>query len=108
MKPTTLLLLLALIAGCNSQGTPSVDELAALVGKSIADARSELGPPSSVFDMQDGTLEYIWKEQSGGASSAGVMGVRVASGNPKSCNRVLITNEAKIIQAFRYEGTCRR
>ncbi len=96
-----------LVTSCASQKTGRVDLLATFIGKPIDAARSELGKPYSVYDMQNGTFEYIWKKRMGDAvSGSSFMGVQVASSDPRTCNRVLITNQSKTVIAFRYEGKC--
>ncbi|MFN3235978.1 MAG: hypothetical protein ACE37D_02845 [Pseudomonadales bacterium] len=101
---------LVLLGGCASQSdkTAANQTLQAYIGQSIADAEETFGKPSRVYDMQDGTWEYIWSSASGGVAGAGLMGVQVASGNKKSCNRVLIANKSKVVLGYRLEGTCRR
>lgn len=102
----TVCFLIIGITGCTSQKHDEVDLLTTFVGKPIDVAREELGKPASVYDMQDGTFQYVWKKRTGGGSSSGFMGVQVASSNPRTCNTVLITNRSKTVVAFRHEGKC--
>jgi hypothetical protein len=101
-----LLCLGFLASSCATQNGEKLDPLANFIGKPIGEARKELGKATSVYDMQDGTLEYIWRNGVGGGSSSGFMGVQVTSSSPRSCNRVLITNTERVIVDFRYEGRC--
>ena len=100
------LALLFLLASCTSQSGAKIDPLAAYIGKSISEARSDFGKPNGMYDMQNGTYEYIWSQRKGATSGSGFMGIQIASGNPKGCNTVLITNAQKTIVDFRYEGKC--
>lgn len=64
MRLTTIRCLLFLsvaflASSCTTQTGEKLDPLASFIGKPIGEAREQLGKPNSMYDMQDGTLEYI-------------------------------------------------
>jgi hypothetical protein len=50
-------LLIYLVAACASTGKP-VEDLSRFLGKNVEVAKEELGKPSSVVNLQNGTWQY--------------------------------------------------
>lgn len=97
-----------LLVACTASNQQA-DELAAHVGKSIQDVTEAMGRPSSVYNMQDGTYEYIWRSAGRGKTGIGIgiAGVTALEQTQRECRRVLVTNEAKIVIDYKLEGKCR-
>ena len=107
MKRIWVVVLLALIAACAS--TEKVDEeLAIYFGKNIKEVIEELGKPSNVDNMQNGTWQYRWTRESKFSKGIGAsfMGVPLAKKTSNSCTKILIVDQRKIIVDYGTEGKC--
>lgn len=107
MKGFTLVTITLLLSACASQQQIE-SELASYIGSSIDSAVSELGRPSSRTDMQDGTWEYIWDQQSRNSTTASTspLGIPIAKSFNKSCSRVLVTDQRKRVISYHTLGRC--
>jgi hypothetical protein len=107
MTKPCLVLVAAILIGCASTATVD-DELVGYLGKNIKDVSEELGRPSNVYDMQDGTWHYLWTRKSkltkGGNTS--FMGVPLSKSTQYECTRVLIVDKRKIVVGYDIEGKC--
>ncbi len=107
MNPLVFLFIAGLLAGCAS--TAAIEEdLAKYVGSKVERAIEDLGKPAGVYNMQNGTWEYVWKKASSFSKGGGttLMGVPVSSNSRSECNRVLVVNRQKDVLDFRVEGNC--
>jgi hypothetical protein len=107
MAKIFLVLVTALLVSCASTSTVN-DELVGYLGKSIKDVSEELGRPTNVYNMQDGTWHYLWTTKSkltkGGNTS--FMGVPLSKSTQYECTRVLIVDKRKIVVGYDIEGKC--
>lgn len=98
-----LALLLLLTPGCMLRARRMEGQLQPLVGRPVAEAVSELGPPTSTYAAGPGTTLYVW-ERSGGA---------VATGNPYyvaarqlRCKVWLDVDDSGTVVDWHWEGDC--
>ena len=57
----TLSVALITIAGCTPVGTRSSGIMQSYVGKDVAEAAMDYGPPTGTMDLPDGTRAFLWK-----------------------------------------------
>ena len=96
-----------LMAGCAS--TERVDDaLAVYVGKSVKEVIEELGRPSNIYNMHNGTRHYIWTEKSNFSKGIGTtfMGVPLSKKTQGECTKVLVVDKQKFVVDYAIEGKC--
>ena len=93
-------LLICLVAGCASTGNPPVD-LSRFLGKNIEEVKEELGKPTRVVNLQNGTWHYSWSKKAGfGGINSNIMGVQLSKKKQKMCSDVLIVDKQKSVLSF--------
>ena len=107
MRKTSLMLSLALLTSCASNARVE-DELAGFMGNKIEDVYQHIGRPTQIYNMQDGTWQYLWTSKSGvkNTASTSFMGVPLVVSRSKECTRVLVVNRRKIVVGYDTEGKC--
>ncbi|MFP6806756.1 MAG: hypothetical protein VB957_06190 [Pseudomonadales bacterium] len=107
MEKFCLIILISLIVACTST-QHSDDELARFVGRNIDEVIEELGRPSSRYNMQDGTWQYLWTTESGYSSGMGssIMGIPISSQSRGECTIVLVIDSQKSVVDYSTEGRC--
>jgi len=110
MKILLHLVLMASITSCAATSKDKTDPLEPYLGKHVDEAIAVIGKPSAIYDMQDGTWDYLWTERVSGAGGATALfkGVPLATSDIPDCTRVLTVNSAKLVIRYKYEGKCRR
>jgi hypothetical protein len=101
MNKLSAVLFVCLLAGCASTGSQPPLDLAKFLGKNISEAKEELGKPTRVVNLQNGTWHYSWSRKSGfGGFNSDVMGVSLTKKKQKMCSNVLIVDEKKSVLSF--------
>ena len=107
MAKIFLALVVSILVGCASTSTVN-DELVSHLGKSIKDVSEELGRPTNVYNMHDGTWHYLWTKKSKlvkGVKTS-FMGVPLSKSSQPECTKVLIVDKRKIVVGYDFEGKC--
>ena len=101
-----LALLTCLFMGCASTDRVD-DDLAGFLGKNVKEATEELGRPTSIHNLQNGTWHYVWSKKSRfGGTGTSVMGVSLSQGRQRECRRVLVVDSQKMVVNFESDGKC--
>ena len=105
MTRICLTILITLLTACASQ-QQTKSQLANYVGRNIESAISELGRPSQVRDMGDGTIEYVWKRESRSTTTANtsVMGIPLSKALGSKCVKPLIADQTRRVVSHRIFG----
>ena len=107
MEKIWYVVLFGLMTGCVS--TEEVDDaLAVYVGKNVKEVVEELGTPSNIYNMQNGTWHYIWTEKSDFSKGIGTtfMGVPLSKKTLGECTKVLVVDKQKSVVDYAIEGKC--
>ena len=106
MSRILLALLTCLLIGCAATDRVD-DDLARFLGKNVKDATEELGRPTSVHNLQNGTWHYVWLKKSRYAGTGtSVMGITLSEGKQRECRRVLVVDRQKMVVNFESGGKC--
>jgi hypothetical protein len=92
------------IAGCAS--TEVDRELTTYVGDNIKLVTERLGSATRITRVEDGGRLYEWQQDNSYAVSTSVMGLPLPKTKPKSCKRVMLVNQQKVVVSHTLVGKC--
>lgn len=108
MKKTVLIFIFSFFVAACTSVEQTREHLSGFIGQHVDVAVGDLGKPSGIHNMQNGTWEYVWHQDSKGSRSVSttLMGAPVSKSFSRSCSFVLVVNKQKQVLEASTEGSC--